>query len=419
MLTVIYAVRQIGADVRRGGTRLAAWYPSSNASGRESRISAACWAPGVLSSRLSALVGVYVDHDVVVVGGGQAGLATAFHLRRAGLAPGRDFIVLDAEDYAGGAWQHMWDGLRLFSPSTYSSLPGWMMPPWDDAVRGFPPRAHVIEYLTRYEERYGLDVLRPHRVSAIIPASSGGGLGVRANDLEVTARFVVSATGTWTRPFWPAYPGSGDFEGRQLHAADYRAAGVFGGQRVVVVGGGNSGAQILAEVSTVADATWVTAKPPRFLPDDVDGRALFAAATARIEALRQGREHPGVGGLGDVVMVETVRAARDRGDLKAQPMFSRLTATGVIWPDGTQLGADAIIWCTGFRPALGHLQQLRLRDREGQVPVGGSSGTRADGESRLYLVGYGDWTGPASATLLGVGRSARDTASDIVERLQR
>ena len=75
-----------------------------------------------------------MDHDVVVVGGGQAGLATAFYLRRAGLTPGRDFIVLDADDRPGGAWQHMWDGLRLFSPSTYSSLPGWMMPPWDDAA---------------------------------------------------------------------------------------------------------------------------------------------------------------------------------------------------------------------------------------------------------------------------------------------
>ena len=91
--------------------------------------------------------------DVVVVGGGQAGLATGFYLRRAGLVPGRDFVIVDAARGPGGAWPRMWDGLRLFSPATFSSLPGWMMPPWDDATRGFPPRDHVVDYLTRYEVR--------------------------------------------------------------------------------------------------------------------------------------------------------------------------------------------------------------------------------------------------------------------------
>ena len=188
-----------------------------------------------------------LDPRVVVVGGGQAGLATAYYLRRAGLAPGSDFIVLDAERDSGGAWRHMWDGLRLFSPSSYSSLPGWMMPPWDDATLGFPPRGHVVDYLAAYEERYALKVRRPHRVEAITRDDAGNGLTVRARGLEVTAEFVVSATGTWTQPFWPAYPGARAFAGRQLHAADYRRPEEFTGQRVVVVGGGNSGAQILAE----------------------------------------------------------------------------------------------------------------------------------------------------------------------------
>lgn len=355
---------------------------------------------------------------MAVVGGGQAGLATGYHLRRAGLVPGRDFVVLDAEPSPGGAWQHMWDGLRLFSPAGYSSLPGWMMPPWDDRTRGFPPRTHVVDYLTRYEERYELAVRRPHRVAAVEQAPGGDRLLLRSDAGDLAARQVVSATGTWTRPFWPAYPGARAFAGRQLHASGYRRPEELAGRRVVVVGGGNSGAQILAEVSTVAETTWVTARPPRFLPDDVDGRALFAAATERIEALRQGREHPGVGGLGDVVMVAAVREARERGVLRARPMFARLTPTGVAWADGTEQEADAIVWCTGFRPALGHLRPLHLRDRDGHVPVDGPSGTRADGEPRLHLVGYGDWTGPASATLIGVGRSARSTATEVVAALQ-
>jgi putative flavoprotein involved in K+ transport len=350
---------------------------------------------------------------VVVVGGGQAGLATAFYLRRAGLVPGRDFLIVDAATRPGGAWPRMWDGLRLFSPATFSSLPGWMMPPWDDATRGFPPRDHVVDYLTQYEERYDLQVLRPHRVTSVrrADADPNGRLTVAADGLTLAARGVVSATGTWERPFWPSYPGMGEFAGRQLHAVDYRVPEEFAGQRVVVVGGGNSAAQVLAEVSTVAEATWVTTRPPRFLADDVDGRVLFATARARIKALEEGRDHAGVAGLGDIVMVASVKDARERGVLRAEPMFTRLTADGVAWADGTTRAFDAVIWCTGFRPALRHLRPLGLRTHEGRVRVGGKSGTQAVGEPRLHLVGYGDWTGPASATLAGVGASAKSTAS--------
>jgi putative flavoprotein involved in K+ transport len=352
-----------------------------------------------------------IEADVVVIGGGQAGLATGFYLRRAGLVPGRDFVMVDAADRPGGAWPRTWDGLRLFSPAGFSSLPGWMMPPWDDATRGFPPRDHVVAYLTGYEERYDLQVLRPHRVESVRRADDrpDGRLLVDAPGLTISTRAVVSATGTWDRPFWPTYPGMRDFTGRQLHAAGYHSPRELAGQRVVVVGGGNSAAQILAEVSTVAETTWVTTRPPRFLPDDVDGRVLFATARARIEALEQGREHAGVAGLGDIVMVPSVKDARDRGVLHAHPMFTRLTADGVAWADGTSQQCDAVIWCTGFRPALRHLHPLGLT-RGGRIRVGGSSGTRALDEPRLHLVGYGDWTGPASATLAGVGPSARAVA---------
>jgi cation diffusion facilitator CzcD-associated flavoprotein CzcO len=356
--------------------------------------------------------------DVVVVGGGQAGLATGFYLRRAGLVPGEDFVILDAAPAPGGAWPRMWEGLRLFSPSSFSSLPGWMMPSWNDAELGYPPRDHVVEYLTAYEARYDLAVLRPHRVETVSRADDDprGRLLVTAGDLTVASRAVVSATGIWDRPFWPAYPGMAEFTGRQLHAADYRTPEQFAGQRVVVVGGGNSAAQILAEVSSVADTTWVTPRPPRFLPDDVDGRALFATARARIKALEEGRDHAGVAGLGDIVMVAAVKDARNRGALKAQPMFARLTETGVAWTDRTEQGTDAVIWCTGFRPALRHLRHLGLRTQNGRVAVGGSSGTQALAEPRLYLVGYGDWTGPASATLAGVGPSAKAAAATLSER---
>lgn len=360
---------------------------------------------------------------VAVVGGGQAGLAVGFYLRRAGLVPGDDFVILDAADTPGGAWPRMWDGLRLFSPATYSSLPGWMMPPWDDATRGFPPRDHVVDYLSRYEERYELAVERPRRVLAIERptghAEDGGGpLRVRTDHGDLDARVVVSATGTWTRPFWPTYPGAHDYQGRQLHAAQYRRPEEFAGQRVVVVGGGNSGAQILAELSTVADTIWATTRPPRFLADDVDGRVLFDTVTRRVRDQPEGGDHPGAGGLGGLVAVPSVRAARERGALAAVPMFSRLDTTGIAWVDDTRRNADAIIWCTGFRPALRHLSALHLGTTNGHPRTSGPAGTQATDEPRLHLVGYGDWTGAASATLMGAGRTARSTAGVVLHQLR-
>lgn len=183
-----------------------------------------------------------------------------------------------------------------------------------------------------------------------------------------------------------------------------------------MVGGGNSAVQILAEVSQVADTTWVTQQPPRFLPDEIDGHDLFAIATQRHRDIDRGRSHgAGVMGLGDIVMVASVREARDRGVLRAEPLFKRLTARGVAWPDRT-LDVDTIIWCTGFRSALSHLAPLRLRDTDGHVAT---SGTQAIAEPRLHLLGYGDWTGPASATLIGVGRPARDMVASLQDLLEQ
>ncbi|MGW1345653.1 ArsO family NAD(P)H-dependent flavin-containing monooxygenase [Kribbella sp. NPDC002412] len=345
--------------------------------------------------------------QVVVIGGGQAGLATGFYLRRSGLVPGKDFLILDAAAEPGGAWAQMWPTLRTFSPTQYSSLPGWMMPPWTRDT-GYPPAAHVVDYLTRYEQRYDLDVRRSVAVRSVTRGRHGL-LQVHSSRGEWTAEQVVSATGTWSRPFVPAYPGS--FAGRQLHTAGYRRASDFAGQRVLIVGGGNSAAQVLAEVSEVAATTWVTLRPPRFLPDDVDGRALFEIATRRHRARQLGEpDSGGVAGLGDIVMVDSVREARERGVLHARRPFARLVDHGVRWHDGTESSFDTIVWCTGFRPALGHLTALGLRGPDGQIPT---DGTQALKEQRLHLIGYGDWTGPASATLIGAGRRARDLVANL------
>jgi putative flavoprotein involved in K+ transport len=343
--------------------------------------------------------------DVVVVGGGQAALAVGYYLRRSGLS----YALLDAEAGAGGAWRHAWPSLRLFSPAQWSSLPGWLMPRGADE---YPTRGETLAYLAAYEARYALPVVRPVRVSAV--RREGGRLRVEADAGTWMTRAVVSATGTWRSPVVPDLPGRAAFGGLLLHSADYPGPGPFAGRRVIVVGAGNSGAQIAAELAEVATMTWATREPPRFLPAHVDGRYLFEQATARWQALREGRPAPASHGLGDIVLVEPVRRALARGLLQPVPMFARFTTDGVQWPDGREASADAVIWATGFRPALAHLDPLGVRDATGRVAL---RGTRAVDEPRLWLVGYGDWTGFASATLIGVGRTARETVREVGEAL--
>ena len=331
------------------------------------------------------------------------GLSVSYYLRRVGA----NFIILDAEDGPGGAWRHGWDSLRLFSPAGYSSLPGWLMPPPDH--KGYPTRDDVLDYLARYEARYQLLIRRPVKVLAVERADDY--LKVTTDEGSMLAKAVISATGNWSHPYIPDIPRRDLFKGMQIHSAHYVRPDDYAGQTVLVVGGGNSGAQIVAEVAPVSRALWVTRQEPLFLPDDVDGRVLFERAVARMKA---GPSDTPVGGIGDIVMVPPVKEARDRGDLISVRPFERMTANGVVWPDGTEMAVDAVIWCTGFRPALQHLVSLNIIEDDGRVEV---DNQRAVKEPRLWLAGYGDWTGPGSATLMGAARTARDLTAQLLAAL--
>jgi cation diffusion facilitator CzcD-associated flavoprotein CzcO len=343
--------------------------------------------------------------DVVVIGGGQAALAVAYYLRRTAAS----HVLLDAGSAPGGAWQHTWASLRLFSPAQWSSLPGRLMA---GGTSYYPTRDEALEYLADYEHRYEVPVIRPVRVESV--RRDGNNFIVETNAGDWRARAIVSATGTWSAPNVPALAGHDLFRGRVIHSAAYRSRDDFRGQRVVVVGGGNSGAQIVADLFEHATVTWATRSPPTFLPDDVDGRYLFSEETVRYRAMLASGAPVPRQTLGDIVMVEPVRRARDHGALVAQPMFTRFTDNGVEWPNGSRTPADAIIFGTGFKPALSHLSGLGVTEPNGRIIV---RGTRSVRDPALWLVGYGDWTGYASSTLIGVGRTARATVEEIMRLL--
>lgn len=344
--------------------------------------------------------------DVVIIGGGQAALATAYFLKRKKIP----FVILDDPVQAGGAWLHAWQSLRLFSPNTWSSLSGWMMPTTEQI---YPTRNEVIDYLSAYEQRYQFPIIRPVHVDHI--EQEDDYLDVYAGDQYWRAKAVVSATGTWSQPYIPHYEGHERFEGIQIHSAHYVNPEPFINKKVIVVGGGNSGAQILAEVSKVAETTWVTTTAPAFLSDDVDGRVLFLRATERLKAQQEGRSLEQLaGGLGDIVMIDSVKEARTRGVLHSREPFVAFAEHSVIWADGSTQVVDAVIWCTGFNPALNHLRGLSVVEPDQTVAVHNGRSMKVN---NLWLVGYGEWTGMASATLIGVSRTARAAADEIAAYL--
>lgn len=346
-------------------------------------------------------------YDVVVIGGGQAGLACGYYLRRAGLT----FLILDEQQTAGGAWSQTWDSLTLFTPTEYSSLPGWLMPRSDHP---YPTRDETLRYLAQYEVRYQLPIQRPVLVTSVRKTENIFTIeAIRSSQPEVIqAHAVISATGTWHHPYIPSYPGVEQFEGEQLHSAFYKEPSRFRGKNVLIIGEGNSGAQILAEVSTVAATTWITKNPPQFLPDNIDGRILFQQASTRYHAIQEGNAAPSSGFAG-IVMTPALRSARERGVLHSYSLFARFTARGIEWEDGTYKTIDAVIWCTGFKASLDHLTPLALYV-DGRIPTEGSRVIDCAG---LWLVGYGNWTGFASGTMIGAGRSAKKTVEEIQQYL--
>ncbi|MEQ8925446.1 MAG: ArsO family NAD(P)H-dependent flavin-containing monooxygenase [Fulvivirga sp.] len=346
-----------------------------------------------------------MSYDVIIIGGGQSGLAVAFYLRRTNF----NYLILDEQSSPGGAWLHTWDSLKLFSPAEHSSLPGWLMP--KDSTE-YPHKDHVINYLSNYEERYKLPIHRGVEVTDV--RKDGQHFNITTNNGNYSCKALVSATGTWKKPFIPHYPNREKFEGTQVHSAQYKSPKPFKNKKVLIVGGGNSAAQILAEVSKVAITKWMTLKEPKFLPDEVDGRYLFEFATKQYKAKLEGKEIQPAGSLGDVVMVDTVKEARERNVLNAIRPFTSFFEFGVQWQDGTKEEFDAVIWCTGFKASLDHLAGLGI-DIETRIKTNQTKAVEYPG---LWLVGYGGWTGFASATLIGVGRTARRTVEEIAEYLK-
>jgi thioredoxin reductase len=353
---------------------------------------------------------------VVVIGAGQAGLSVAFHLRRLGLRPRHDLLVIDRGPGTGGAWQFRWESLRLGTAHRVNDLPGMheLGLSFDTADRSRAARDVVGEYYERYERAYELEVARPVAVTAVEPAESAehaGLLTVRTDAGDVLTEVVVNASGTWGSPFRPYVRGEETFRGRQITTREYVRAEDFRDRRVVVVGGGTSAVGFLLELDGVArKTTWVTRRPPEYQSgESLDQEAGVAAVTMQDEAARQGLALPSIVSGTGLLATPAIAAARERGVLDAHPMFTAIEPDGVRFADGSFEPADDIIWATGFRAELAHLAPLGLRERGGGIAVERGQVRR---DPRIFLAGYGP-----QASTIGANRAGRFVARQVLAQL--
>ena len=352
-----------------------------------------------------------VQATVVVIGGGQSGLSAGYHLKRRGFASaltaqsGRTFVVLDASPAPGGAWQERWESLRMATVNGIFDLPGLPKPPLDPDE---PSRTAVPRYFAEFERTTELPIVRPVRVLAVRDGVDRD-LVVETDRGSWTTQAIINATGTWTNPVLPRYPGRETFEGLQLHTSEYESAGRFAGMRVAVVGGGISAVQQLEEISRVATTLWFTRREPVFRDGDFDpeaGRDVIAKVTADVEA---GRPSGSVVSYTGLIWTPYALAAKRRGALERRPMFTAIEPHGVREADGSFTSVDAILWATGFKAALAHLDPLGLRNEHGGIRM---TGTRVADDPRVHLVGFG----PSQSTV-GANRAGREAVAALVRYL--
>lgn len=357
------------------------------------------------------------DFPILVIGAGQAGLSAAYHLRRRGLRPGRDFLIVDHARGPGGAWQFRWPSLTLTTVNRVHDLPGMsfaetLSPDTPESATTVPAATAVPRYYQRYEERFDLQVRR--QVSVRVVCDRVGLLHAETDTAGIIrVRGLINGTGTWEHPFVPHYRGTDTFAGRQLHTRDYHSAEEFAGKHVVVVGGGVSAVQLLEEISRVTSTTWVTRSEPVFRETPFDIEAGRFATELVEQRVRQGLPPGSVVSVTGLPLNDRLRAARQQGVLHRLPMFDHIEADGVRWADGTFQVAQVILWATGFRSALDHLAPLRLRSEGGGITMAGRLATRVAADPRIHLVGYGP-----SASTIGANRAGRAAAAELTDFLE-
>jgi putative flavoprotein involved in K+ transport len=332
---------------------------------------------------------------VVVVGAGQSGLAAARELRERGLRP----VVLEAGERPAGSWPHYYDSLRAFSPAGFSSMVGMPFPGGPDR---YPTRDEVADYIEDYADALDVEIRTNVRVVAL-RQDGREFVVVTADGQELGAIGIVAASGSFSNPHRPALVGEETFTGELSHVADYRNPRPYAGRRVIVVGAGDSAAQIANELATVADVTLAARHPLQFIPQRIGGHDVHHwLRETGFDALPA--DWLGQITLGSVITDSIgLQQSLVDGLLDVRPMFAALDGDDVVWNGAERECVDAVILATGYRPSLDYLRELGALDPLGSPLHSGGISTTHLG---LVYLGLEYQRSYASNTLRGVGIDA-------------
>ena len=347
-----------------------------------------------------------MEAPTLIVGAGPAGLAVAGRMRQAGL----EFVIIEKSDRVGDAWHRHYDRLHLHTVKHLSQLPGLDFP---EQYPRYVPRKELADYYTRYAHVFSIEPIFGEEAKEILPAN-GSWLTRTQQGLEIASDHVVVATGLNRVPQKPNYEGEAGFTGRRIHARDYREPGPFAGHRALVVGMGNTGAEIALDLSEAGvDSTISVRGPVNIVPRDVLGRPtqLTARMLARLptpladrlgsllrrmtvgDLTEYGITTPEMAPLAQlrvrgktpVIDVGTVSRIK-KGLIAVRPGIDHFEADTIVFTDGRRDRYDTVIFATGYRPVLEAILNTGedVLDEKGLPPrVIGAGPTRG-----LFFVGF-------------------------------
>jgi len=340
--------------------------------------------------------------DIAVIGGGQSGLSVGYHLKQRG----QSFVILDASERVGDAWRHRWDSLKLFTPARFSSLDGM---PFPAGRHELPTKDQMADYLEAYAHEFDLPVRNGRRVE-LLTRESDGRFCLDLGNERLRARQVIVAMGSFQSPRVPAFAADLDPAINQLHSAEYRNADQLKPGSVLLVGAGNTGAEIAAELAETHDV-WLSGRDVGAIPFDPSSfvgrhgltRLVLRGVFHRVLTVGtpMGRRmRPKVLGHSGP-LIRTRRKRLEASGVHFAPRTDRAAGGMPQLEDGQKLEVDNIIWCTGFHPGFSWID----------LPIQGESEPKhrrgvAEGEPGLYFVGLEFLSSMSSEMIHGVGRDA-------------
>ncbi|MBN1148926.1 MAG: NAD(P)-binding domain-containing protein [Anaerolineales bacterium] len=342
----------------------------------------------------------------IVIGGGQAGLAAGYFLTK----NGESFVILDAGSHVGEVWRHRWDSLRLFTPSQFDGLPGMPFPKPDYYS---PTKDEVAEYLEAYARQFNLPIRHSVKVESLNRDNDSYRLSAGANSFS--AKNVIIATGPFQSPYTPAFAKELDPGIQQLHSSAYRNPEQISSQTVLVVGAGNSGAEIALDLSKVGKRVWLAGRDVGHIPANTLGKAFggrpywwFISRVLSVDTPIGRKMRSNVLYHGNPL----IRAHRQEvinAGIECTPRVSGIQSGKPQTEDGQTLEVESIVWATGFHPDFRWIN-LPVFDEHGYPRHQRGVSQEAPG---LYFVGLHFQTALISALLGGVGADASYIAGQI------